>query len=381
MAKIETGVDRLVELINKEKKISVDDAAKKLGISKVVIQEWADFLEEEKIISIEYAFSKTFLVERKLSKIEVKEKEKEYSNEKDAFVRKVETGLKNLEQDTTGFENIKNDFENIKKGIGGELEKVRNEVKELEKYEYLKKNLDKEIEQQVAEFHELLDKSHKEVGFEEKKHQALIEELDIEKREVELKEHRLVGLEEKEKELMNRIQALIGLSKDVQKNVSAEQESIVKTEKRVKELEKSAKIIEENVKKKRVELQPLLDSAKKHEEHILQLQEEILNKAKEKTTSIKNKVEEGSRAVSGFEKFFTKKNEVESFINEIGEEKKDLIESFKLLEKKALAFDLATKSNTVTTHVKELEKDLDKLNSKKSKFKENLEKLIKLIKG
>jgi hypothetical protein len=46
-----------------------------------------------------------------------------------------------------------------------------------------------------------------------------------------------------------------------------------------------------------------------------------------------------------------------------------------------MAFDLATKSNTVTTHVKELEKDLDKLNSKKSKFKENLEKLIKLIKG
>jgi chromosome segregation ATPase len=330
MAKIETGVDRLVELINKEKKISIDDAAKKLGISKVVIQEWADFLEEEKIISIDYAFSKTFLVERKLSKVEVKEKEKEYSNEKDAFVRKVENSLKNLEQDTIGFENIKNDFENIKKGIGGELEKVKSEVKELEKYEYLKKNLDKEIEQQVAEFHELLDKSHKEVGFEEKKHQAILEELDIEKREVELKEHRLVGLEEKEKELMNRIQALISLSKDVQKNVSAEENSIVMTEKRVKELEKSTRVIEENVKKKRLGLQPLLDGAKKHEEQILKLQDEILSKAKDKAASIKSKVEEGSKAVSSFEKFFTKKNEVEALISEISNEKKYLMDSFKL---------------------------------------------------
>ncbi len=381
MAKIETGVDRLVELINKEKKISVDDAAKNLGISKVVIQEWADFLEEEKIISIEYMFSKTYLVERKLTKVEIKEKEKEYSNEKDAFIRKVETSLKNLDKDTLGFENIKSEFENIKKSIGGELEKVKNDVKELEKYEYLKKNLDNQIEEQVAAFHELLDKSHKDIAAEEKKHQVLLEELDIEKREVELKEHRLLGLEEKEQELMNRIQALISLSKDVERNVSGEKNSIFLTENRVKSLEKSVKSIQDGVRKKRSDLQPLIDDARKHEEQILKLQNDILNKAKEKSESIRNKVQEGSKAVSSFEKFFDKRNDVESLINEINEEKKDLGLSFKELEKKALAFDLATKSNTVNTHVKELEKDLDKLNTKKLKFRENLEKLIKLIKG
>jgi len=133
MNDIETGVDKLVELIDSKKKISVDDAAKNLGISKVVIQEWADFLEEEKIISIEYKFSKTFLLERTLSEKEVKVKKKEYSSEKDAFVRKVEISLRNLEKDSLGLANIKKEFESLKKQIGGEIEKVRSEVKELEK--------------------------------------------------------------------------------------------------------------------------------------------------------------------------------------------------------------------------------------------------------
>ena len=63
MKKIETGVDRLVNLVNTEKKISIDDAAKKLNVSKVVVQEWAEFLEEENILGIDYKFSKTFLLE------------------------------------------------------------------------------------------------------------------------------------------------------------------------------------------------------------------------------------------------------------------------------------------------------------------------------
>jgi chromosome segregation ATPase len=297
MVKIETGVDRLVELIGQEKRITIDDAAKKLGIGKVVIQEWADFLEEEKIISIEYKFSKTFLVERKLSQTEVKEKQKEYSSEKDAFVRKIESSLKGIEQDVWGLDKIKADFDIIKKSIGPELDKVRKEVGDLEKFEYLKKNLDKEIEQQVAEFRAILDKSHKDIDVEQKKHQELLEKLDVEKREVQLKENRLLSLEEKEKELMNRIQSIFEISKEIQKRVEGEKSSISQTWTMISGLEKAVKDIEINVKQKKETIQPLLDKARKHEEEILKLQQEILEKARQKSESIRSKVAEGSKAV------------------------------------------------------------------------------------
>ena len=63
---IETGVDKLVSLVNTNGRVSSPDAASKLGVGTNVIMEWADFLEEEGIISIEYKFTKPFLIARKI---------------------------------------------------------------------------------------------------------------------------------------------------------------------------------------------------------------------------------------------------------------------------------------------------------------------------
>jgi len=380
MTRIETGVDRLVELINQEKKISIDDAAKKLGISKIVIQEWADFLEEEKIISIEYKFNKTFLVERKLTQEEIKIKEKEYSSERDAFVRKIESSLKTLESDSLGFERIKSEFDELKKGVGSELEKVKSEVQQLEKYEYLKKNLDTDIENQVAEFHQVLDQAHKEIEKEQRRHLELIEALEIQKRELQVKEHRLLSLEEKEKELMTRVQSIFDLTKDLDKSIQSERTSISAARNQIYELQNAIKDIERTVLKKRESIQPLLDKAKKHEDQILKLQQDILNKARAKTSEIEGEVVKSNKVVQKFEKFFEKKAEVENLIQQIEDEKTELENDFENLKKKALAFNLASKTDT-STHLKELESNLDNINKKKSKLKEDLEKLIRLIKG
>lgn len=381
MDRIETGVDRLVELINSEKKISIEEAAKKLGISKIVIQEWGEFLEEEKLITMEYKFSKTFLMERKLSEKEIKVKEKEYSSEKDAFVRKIESSLKNLENDSLGLENIKSEFNKLKEEIGSEIIKVQSEVKDLEKYEYLKKNLDTDIEKQVEEFHELIDKAHKDLDIEQKKHHELIEQLDIEKREIQVKEHRLSSLEEKESNLLKRTQEILETSKEISKRAQFEKTSIIDSERKVRELGKAVNDIELNINKKRKYIQPMLNKAKKHEEHILKLQDEILTKAKEKTFAIKSQIIESQKVTDNFQKFFDKKNQVGELIQKIEDEKDDIMNDFKILEKKALAFDLSSKSDTVGTHMKSLEKNLNEVNKKRNTLKENLEKLIKFVKG
>ncbi|MBT3721560.1 hypothetical protein HN789_03940 [archaeon] len=381
MKNIETGVDKLVELVNKEKKISIDDAAKTLGISTVVIREWAEFLDEEKIISIEYKFSKTVLLERKLSEKEVTQKQKEYSSEKDAFVRKVENSIKTLEKDSLGLEKIKKEFSNLKKQIGGEISQVEKEVKDLEKYEYLKKNLDKDIKKQVEEFHQILDKAHKDLDYEQKKHQELLEDLDIEKREAVVKEHRIMSLEQKEENLMKRIQEIISISKQIEKKLDEEKIDLKSSKKRVINIEKAVDGIEENILKKKNYIEPLLNKAKKHEQDILDLQDEILQKAKQKTAAIKSQIGESVKATSKFKDFFKRKSEIENLIDNIDKEKTDLEKDFLKLEKKALAFDLSTKSNVVSTHIKELEKNLTTVDKKRSLLKQNLEKLIKLIKG
>ncbi|RME53751.1 hypothetical protein D6783_01010, partial [Candidatus Woesearchaeota archaeon] len=135
MENIQTGVDKLVALVESKHSVELSDAARSLGVSKAVVQEWAEFLEEEGLISIEYSLSKVFLVQRKLSKKEVAQKAKEYETKKDLFVHKVETSIQSLEKETQWFEEVKKQYEEMKKDLGNELEEVHEEMKELRHYE------------------------------------------------------------------------------------------------------------------------------------------------------------------------------------------------------------------------------------------------------
>lgn len=51
---IQTSVDAFLELVKKHKKISIEKAAKELGVRSSVIQTWVDFLVDDKILGLEY---------------------------------------------------------------------------------------------------------------------------------------------------------------------------------------------------------------------------------------------------------------------------------------------------------------------------------------
>ncbi len=53
---VRTGVDSLIDLLEKYKTVSIEKAARILKQKESVIQSWVDFLLEDKIIGIEYKF-------------------------------------------------------------------------------------------------------------------------------------------------------------------------------------------------------------------------------------------------------------------------------------------------------------------------------------
>lgn len=92
---ITTAVDSLVELVNSKQRISLEDASKELGIPENIINEWATFLEEEDILTIEYKFTTPFLVAKSAQvTIDIKELE----NELELITRKLEYTLSYLEK-------------------------------------------------------------------------------------------------------------------------------------------------------------------------------------------------------------------------------------------------------------------------------------------
>ena len=67
-----TDVDKLVEILQKEKKMDLRLLAKKLNSSEDTVQKWVDFLVEEKILSVDYDFTKPIvsIIEKKQEKKE-----------------------------------------------------------------------------------------------------------------------------------------------------------------------------------------------------------------------------------------------------------------------------------------------------------------------
>lgn len=61
MEEVKTGVDELMELVGKEGRISIPDVAKKLKQPEQTIQNWVDFLVEEKLLGIEYKFTTPYI--------------------------------------------------------------------------------------------------------------------------------------------------------------------------------------------------------------------------------------------------------------------------------------------------------------------------------
>ncbi|HLP79068.1 MAG TPA: hypothetical protein VK158_00375 [Acidobacteriota bacterium] len=53
---ITTGVDDFIQFLEKNKLVSIDNAAKILHVAEPILQSWVDFLLEEGIIGIEYKF-------------------------------------------------------------------------------------------------------------------------------------------------------------------------------------------------------------------------------------------------------------------------------------------------------------------------------------
>jgi hypothetical protein len=67
---LKTEVDAFLELVKKNKKVSLIDAAKEMKVPLQTIQLWTDFLVEEGIVGIEYKFTTpyVFMQEEKAGK-------------------------------------------------------------------------------------------------------------------------------------------------------------------------------------------------------------------------------------------------------------------------------------------------------------------------
>ena len=372
---IETGVDKLVNLVKERGRIALADAAKELGVSTTVIQEWVDFLEEEGIISVEYKLTKPYLVERKLTRKEVDAKAKEFTSKKEVFVRKAEVSLSFLEKQAGELRTIKGEFDRLKSELGFELGTVREDLKELEKYLQLKEELQKQVEEQKDEARLKIEELAKQVEREQKKYQELVAGIRREKEELAKERLEAQSIEESEKIFNKRLVELKSMIGLIEKKVADEDNAIKNSELHIERLNMLIEEMKQRVDEEKAIIDPLIERSKEHERKVLELQERILNKISQKQKNVAN-VKIITKKVN---EFFQKKLAVVNLVDNVNKDRDELEKLLIELIKKAKSFQLSAKSGDVGKQMIDLEKKFNEVDRKKVEFEAELKELSSFI--
>jgi len=375
MKNITTGADRLVQLISEKKKITLDEAAHILNVEKDVLREWAEFLEQDNYISIDYNFSKVWLEEKHITEKEVINVAKEISSEKEALERKIEAVIHSLENETSGFEKVKAEFEKIHEHIKNEIETVKKESLELEHFETLKTNIDKEIEQQQKEYQDKL-KEYKESLLKESDNLFKIQtKLDDKKKILSDVVTKIENMEEKR----------LAAAKEMQKfqdelNKNKKEFGAIADE--IRALDSLATKTQKNIDKiNNGELGKLLKIVDEDSKRIKETQDDLLIRVREKMNKLQGKMDTGSKIFNKFENTIMKKVKTEKMIDSIEKDKEDLIKNLSELKKKVHSFTVLKKDSNVRKEMKEIEKKILEFEEQKKEVVGGFEKLVKFIKG
>lgn len=377
---IETGVDKLVELVKARKRISVPDAAKLLNVSKVVVEEWADFLEEEGIISIEYKFTTPYLVERTMSKKEVEDKVKDFCGKREGFIRKAEVTLSLLDNKGDVLKNIKDDFKELKDELGQDLGAVQEEFKLLDKYHQEKRNVDTEIRQQETEFKQRIHEMESQITKERERFREVLE--DIKKEQQALDKERIHALSVKE--IVKVLESTVGkfdrTVASIRKNLVGEEHSIENTEQHLSRLKSMGDAARKDLEQKRSQMSQLLAKSEQQQQRILSVQKKIVQKASKPTKASKTKGPKGA-AAEKVKRFFAHNKEIEEYLTRVNVEKDRLGRELGELIRKAKAFHLISKSQDIKSYVADLSKRFKQIEKDRSAFEGEVGKLKSLMKG
>ncbi|MCF7799118.1 hypothetical protein K9M74_04395 [Candidatus Woesearchaeota archaeon] len=382
MKNITTGIDKFVQLIHDHKKLTSERAAKLLGVSKDVVEDWIELLEQEKVVSVSYKFSKMYVEERKIDEETVKVSAKQALSEKDAFERKIDATIKAIDNETSGFETVRREFATVQGRIKDELETVRKEMKELEHYDELKKNISKDIAEQQEVYKKFIQEYNNQLDSFDKAYQQSVEDLKKEETKLEVFETKVGELRYSKDEIEKTIQHSLKELKAVSDNLTSEMKNIQGTEERITKIKKDLLSITNNIEEnKQQNIKKLGKLVGSKREEIERQQDTLLKSAKIKVEEVKNYADMGKKIYDSFENLFSKKIKTGDLISDLEHEKDSLKKELEVLKKKVEAFNAIDKELAVQKKLGDIEETLESYEKRKQALSQKISSLINFIRG
>ena len=381
---IQTGVDKLVALVRQTNKISFKDAAKKLGVSPSTISEWANLLEEEGIIDINYKFTSPFLINKQLTKEEKKEKIQEFEEEKQIFDKRVDSATGYLNGLDEEIGKINSLFKDLEKHLSPRLKHIEGEIGELKKIEKEKEGLNESIVESKQNTLKKIQEINSHILKEKQLYNKLCSEADKnvkkDKHTLKQQEDAAAKIKLQEDFFEKKLAQVRQLSETIQKQIEQSKENFGCSDKELCILKKKRGQLLKELEEEENNMKELIISNEKAEENLSKLQKDVFKKLEAKEKEIEEEESNIKNLPSKFKEFLERKSEIVKIVNRLNQQELALKEELREIIQKAKILRLSLNSEEYKKQIAKLNERIDKFGKKKSFLDEEIKKLVKLLK-
>ena len=379
---IETGADRLVRLISVKKKISVKNAAKELGVPPSSVEEWAEFLEESGVIAIETRFTTVYLVEQKLTKKEVESKIRDYEEDKDLFIRKVEHSAGTVDRELNEISAASRELKSIKELVSSNIKKLSEQLLKLENmgssqryFEKRRASVESEYNKQLAVLETKLEKD-------KKAYDSLLNNVNLETKDIEAEKEKLKTVESIEKQLSKKLADLKKEVVDVQSLIESQGIKIEKHEEFIGSSKSEAEELKVRIANGKKELLEIKAKIKKSKEELEKTEKEFFKNferlSQGKLADI-DAYKKSKKLIENFKNFFKNSKELNELLSKADKDERALRKQFDVLLNKTKKIRPIMKVADKQM-LKEVEVELQELEDKKKKFRDKIRRIKDSVK-
>lgn len=375
---IETGVDKLVKLIAERKKVSVKEAAKELGVSVASIEEWADFLEEEGIISIQAHFAKVYLVEKKISKKDVAAKVKAVRDEKDSFARRVDSSINALQRDHEEIKLIDSEFKKVKSMLEDKFSKLGRKLDMLEDFRKSHREIGQKCDDLEKNYDEKLNQLESRLKKQEKAYHDTLGDVEDEIKKIREEREKVTEMKVTEEDLKSKVDKINGMIDNVRREIEKENEQLEIDEKRLRESEEIAKKIKAELEGTSKELEEASKQFAASRKELEDMEKSFISDVENLKKGDFEKIgpyKESRQLADKLKHFFEQSKQIEEMIQKAEKEDSELREHFNRLGKKVQAFSAVTSVPEIKEEMSSLKDELLEIESRKKVLGEQLKKL------
>jgi len=202
---IVTGVDRLVDLLEKKKRVSTAEAAKLIGVTQPIITEWANFLEEEGFLKIDFKMRDTYLVKTDLTKSQRERISKEFWHHRGAFVYPIERPPRGRKKIGSGVYDLRNAIEELQEQMERFMDKTERHLSELKQTVHTDENSKQRLSRKEVTLSKKIAALDTKLYQEKRRFQEIIKQAKDEKSRLEKEQAELLTLKNSEQRLEKQL--------------------------------------------------------------------------------------------------------------------------------------------------------------------------------